>query len=160
MEAIGRRVSHMKSKRSVLIEQKGFTLLETMVTVLILATVMMSMPLIFQMFHSIDRTVTIEEDFEWNLFLIHLRQDMLDANQFRITNTRLYYVKNNQGIMYEDYGNTLRRRKDALGHEVILQNIKTHRFSIEGHLISLKVEFVNGVEEEAQFVIPQGRDIQ
>ena len=48
-------------------------MLEAILSMLILSVVMVLLPLTFQAFAAIDRTVTVEEDFEWNLFLIHLR---------------------------------------------------------------------------------------
>ncbi|MBS4176355.1 competence type IV pilus minor pilin ComGF [Lederbergia citrea] len=133
--------------------QTGFTLIEAMMVMVILSIVMGLIPLVFQGFAAIDRTIAVEEDYEWNLFLIQLRDELRDHDRLLIYKNRIFIEKHNQSILYESYGDVLRRRVNNLGHEIVLQKINTIRFSENGQVLFLNVDFLSGTKEEAQFFI-------
>ena len=148
-----RSVFSMQNETFVLNDQHGFTLLEAILSMLILSVIMGMIPFIFQYFLAFDRIMTVEEDFEWNLFLIDYRNEIKDAEKLFIYSNRTIAEKNTISYMYEIYGTQIRRRVSAKGNEVILQNIKTFKFSKEDHFIFIDVEFFSGAKEQARFFI-------
>lgn len=138
-------------KKSVWVNQAGFTLIEAMLSMIILTVIMSVVPLIFSAFTAIDRSVAVEEDYEWNLFLIQLRNELKNNDGNLVNDIRLIILKGQNVIYYEKYGSTIRRRVNKMGHEIVLQNVGDMDFSNKDGSIVLTVYFINGVVEEAFF---------
>ena len=68
------------------------------------------LPIMVYLFAAIDRSVGVENDFEWNLFLIQFRQELQKADEWVIYSNRVFLVIKEQAITYESYGDTIRRR--------------------------------------------------
>lgn len=144
----------MMNIKNVMNDQNGFTLLDSIFSMLILSLIMSLMPLIFHSFAAIDRTIKVDEDYEWNLFLIQLRNELEDANMVLVDSNRIIIDKKVGGVFYETYGYSIRRTVNDKGHEVVLQHVPSVLFSQHGQMLRLNVVFANGVKEEARFIIP------
>ncbi|MBS4217163.1 ComGF family competence protein [Bacillus sp. FJAT-49711] len=146
----------MLNENNVMNNQYGFTLLDSIFSMFILTIIMSLMPLLFQSFAIIDRTIKIDEDFEWNLFLIHLRNEVEDAKKVHVFNhpSRILIEKNLM-IAYETHGNSIRRTVNDKGHEIVLQHVHSVNFSKLNQMLIVNVSFSNGIKEEARFVIPE-----
>ncbi|MEK3890747.1 competence type IV pilus minor pilin ComGF [Bacillus sp. FSL K6-3431] len=145
----------MKNWKDVLNNDSGFTLLESILSMLILMTIMTILPLIFYAFSAIDRSVNVEDDFEWNLFLIQFRNEVKNADRLIIYSNRVFIDKpEQQSIYYEQYGTSIRRRVNNFGHEIVLQELKKAKFEKDEGALLLQVEFLNGTNEEARISIP------
>ncbi|MCJ7839318.1 ComGF family competence protein [Lederbergia sp. NSJ-179] len=152
----------MKTIKNVWNDQTGFTLLEAVFSMMILALMMSIIPFIFQTLKTVDGLIEVDQDYEWNLFLIGIRKEMEGAKKVHVVNvqskTSLMMEKNNQVISYEPYGFTLRRRVNRLGHEIVLQNIQAINFSIDEEFMVIEIEFTNGVKDEARFLLLVNRE--
>lgn len=153
--ACGKRVYFMKKKRSAWTDQSGFTLIESIMSMLILSLIISILPIIIYMFAAIDRSVEVENDFEWNLFLIQFRQELQKADEWVIYSNRVFLVIKEQAITYESYGDTIRRRVNNLGHEIVLQKIDKVSFSKQNRNLFMAVDFKNALGEEARFLLPE-----
>nr|WP_285865225.1 competence type IV pilus minor pilin ComGF [Lederbergia lenta] len=147
-------VSIMRSGNIACNNERGFTLIEAILSMLMLSIIMMILPLIFHTFSALDRSINVEDDFEWNLFLIQFRKEVEDADKLWIYSNRIFIDKNNRSIYYEQYGQSIRRRVNNAGHEIVLQQLRKATFVEQEERLVLTVEFVNGTSEEARFSIP------
>ncbi|MBS4199655.1 ComGF family competence protein [Bacillus sp. FJAT-49732] len=140
-------------------DQKGFTLLDSIFCMLILTIIMSLMPLLFHSFAVIDRTIKVDEDFEWNLFLIQLRNELEDAEKVYVnTHPNRILIEKNLMIIYETHGNRIRRTVNEKGHEIVLQHVSSVSFTKIDHMLLVNVSFTNGVKEEARFIIPAEKE--
>lgn len=122
-------------------------------TLFIFTLILSFVPMIYHSFSLIDRSITLEEDFEWNLFLIQLRNELQDVDGWRVVDRRLYIEKNNAMIKYEPYGQVIRRQVNELGHEIILQGVQNIQFQKQEQILSMNVDFMNEQSREARFLI-------
>lgn len=148
-------MSAMRKKLTVLTEQSGFTLLEAIFSIFIITVIMSLLPLMYHWFSAIDRSLSPEEDFEWNIFLIQLRDELRTADSFRSgSKERIYLLKNRISIKYERHSWNIRRQVEDKGHEVVLQNVRKFEVKEEAPMLAIHVEFLNGTKEEARFLMP------
>ncbi|GIN73559.1 competence protein ComGF [Bacillus sp. J14TS2] len=149
----------MKIVKNVLNKSSGFTLLETLFSIMLITLMMSILPLIFQSIHTLDGLMKTDQDYEWNLFIIGLRKELEKSHQVNVvrvnTNTSLIIEKGEQVITYERYGRSLRRQVNKLGHEVVLQEIQHFEFILNGDELVLQVEFIDGLKDGASFAIKE-----
>jgi competence protein ComGF len=145
----------MKKKHCALKNKSGFTLAETIVTMMIFCLILSFMPLMYQTHAAIDRTISTGKDFEWNMFLIQFRKELYSAENWRIgLNERIFLMKNGIPVTYERYGKVIRRQVRDAGHEIVLQNVNKLSFSKADPTLYMVVEFEDGSTEEASFFLP------
>lgn len=148
-------MSIMKKKDFALSNQAGFTLLESIFSILIITVIMSLFPLMYHWFSAVDRSLSPEEDYEWNIFLIQLRDELSTTDSFRSgSHERIYLLKNRVSIKYERYSLNIRRQVEDKGHEVVLQNVRRFEIREEDPMLTIYVEFLDGTKEEARFLMP------
>lgn len=145
------RNNNVFSKR---INEKGFSLIECILSLLILSTILCFFPLLIKAYERIDHAISTEKDFEWNLFLMELRKELRTSNGWEVTKNGLYLKSGQEIVVYEKYNNLIRRRVDGKGHEVVLQKIKQINFSSNKNEIILHVQFTNNHTREAHLFFP------
>lgn len=105
--------------------EKGFTLLES-VCVLFLVTSLFSLfPLAVKTFGTAGEAFRPEEDEEWNLFLMQLRKEIRVSSSCQAAQNTLKLNEAGRTVTYEPYRNSLRRRVDGEGHQIVLQNVRS-----------------------------------
>ncbi|MBU9672770.1 ComGF family competence protein [Planococcus sp. CP5-4] len=131
---------------------KGFTFLDSLLELLALS-ITLPLAVMFYLFSShflvdLDSGAT-----EFRLFVMELQQ-YLDGSE------QVYIMRDGKGvrivrdaIVYdvELYGNVVRKRKDQLGHEIMLTDVKNSNFQVEGERLTIRLEFQSGVKEEADY---------
>lgn len=155
------RVFNMSIKNIVWNNHRGFTLIEAMLHMLILSIIMSLIPLIMYYLSSVDRIMSVQHDYEWNLFLINFRHEIADADPISVYRQRVLASKNEQvTYRFEVYGTVLRKRVNNTGHEVILQNIRDAAFIKFDDHFTFEVEFLDGTKEKAIFLLPEQKQGQ
>ncbi|MEB6547520.1 ComGF family competence protein [Heyndrickxia sporothermodurans] len=129
--------------------EKGFSLIECIFSLLILSTILAFFPLLIKAYERIDHAYSTEKDFEWNLFLMELRKELRTSNGWVVTGNSLYLNRGQEVVVYEKYNQSIRRRVDGKGHEVVLQKVKQINFNSNKNEIILHVQFVNNHSREA-----------
>lgn len=110
-------------------------------------------PLIIKTYNHIQNSLSTDQDFEWNLFLIQLRKEIRTSDEWGLSGNKLNLFVNQEMVMYEQYGSSLRRRVDNKGHEVVLQNLKEIRFTnIQNEIILLHAQFKNNHLKEIRII--------
>lgn len=132
----------------------GFTFLDSLLELLALS-VMLPLVVLFYLFSShfmldLDSGAT-----EFRLFTLELQQ-YLDGSE------QIYIMRDGKGmrivqgaIVYdiELYGSVVRKRKDQLGHEIMLTDVKNSMFRLEGKRLIIQLEFQSGAKEEVDYAL-------
>jgi competence protein ComGF len=102
----------------------GFTFIEMLVVMLILMTITSLFPLLFTVLSEWIEEPSKLHPFEWEVAVSQLTMELREAEEITIENGSLRLRNFNQDvILYERFGNLVRRRVNGQGHEVILQNV-------------------------------------
>lgn len=67
-------------------------------------------------------------DMEWEVFYLQLKKETKLAKKVDVSNNKLLLYVDGNVVTYEKYGNIIRRRVNATGHEIALQQVKEVQF--------------------------------
>jgi len=144
----------MKISKNVLQKwknEKGFTLAESMITLMIAVTILSIIPLVMKGFNHINHSLSTKGSYEWNIFLMQLRKEIRNCSEVNSSGNKLILQVNGEKVLYERYGLLLRRRVNDTGHEVVLQKVMKVEFDVNVNHIALAVQFTNNHQERAEF---------
>jgi competence protein ComGF len=114
----------------ITMDNRGFTLLEMLLSFTIFIMIASFIPLFLQLaaFPSEKNKLNL---LEWEVFLQQAKIEIREASELEVKDGVLY-LKNlyGQNVSYEQYNHSLRRRVDGTGHEILLKNIKSVSFQI------------------------------
>lgn len=133
---------------------KGFTFLDSLLELLALS-IMLPLAVLFYLFSThfmldLDSGAT-----EFRLFTLELQQYLNGSEQ-------IYIMRDGKGmrivqgaIVYdvELYGSVVRKRKNQLGHEIMLTDVKNSMFQLEGKRLTIQLEFQSGAKEEVDYAL-------
>lgn len=146
----------MKTGKNVLQNwksEKGFTLAESIISLMIAVTILSLIPLVIKGFNHINHSLSTEDSYEWNIFLIQLRREIRNSSSVDITGNKLILQVNGEKVTYESFGLLLRRRVHDTGHEVVLQKVRNAEFTMKANHINLVIQFTNNHQEIAGFTV-------
>lgn len=129
----------------------GFTLVEALIALTVFIACTASFPLLYDAVYKMRELTKTEENVEWELFAIQLRNELHMADNWQISGGKLYFTNGEELISINQYQDKLRRQIEGKGHEVMLQNVKMAYFAFEGGKLYLHVLFQNGEQEGASF---------
>ncbi|OCA91098.1 hypothetical protein A8F94_04355 [Bacillus sp. FJAT-27225] len=84
------------------------------------------------------------QEMEWEIFYTQAKNELLSAASIQVLSGKLVFKLEKDTVMYEKYGNTIRRRVNLTGHEILLQNIDTVAFKREGQQIIMQTTDFEG----------------
>ncbi|WP_165786628.1 competence type IV pilus minor pilin ComGF [Heyndrickxia camelliae] len=131
--------------------EKGFTLVESIITLMIAVVILSIIPLVMKGVNQINHSLSTEDSYEWNIFLMQLRRELRNCNEASRTGNKLILQVNGEKVSYEPFGLLLRRRVNDTGHEVVLQKVRRVEFAINNNHITLSVQFTNNKQVMAEF---------
>ncbi|MCA1063370.1 ComGF family competence protein [Rossellomorea aquimaris] len=102
-------------------------------------------------FHTIKSDLIPPHYYEWNLFHESLRNELWSGDSVLVTPFRISFTKGADTISYERYNDSIRRRVNDKGHEVVLQSIDSFSFSSIEEGMHMDLEFVGGEKVEGDF---------
>ena len=133
---------------------KGFTFLDSLLELLALS-IMLPLAAMFYLFSSqflvdLDSSAT-----EFRLFALELQQYLDGSEQIYIMRDGKGLRIVREGVVYdiELYGSVVRKRKDQLGHEIMLTDVKNSFFQLKGKRLTIQLEFQSGAKEEADYAL-------
>jgi competence protein ComGF len=147
-----RRVWKSEKKQGVWWNSNGFTLIESLIVLMVFSACAASMPLLYEGADRIIKAAKAEKNIEWELFIIQLRNEMHMSSNWHLSETKLTYSttgSNDVIVSISQYRDKIRRQVQGQGHEVLLQNVKTASFSSKGGKVYIHVTFSNGEQEGA-----------
>lgn len=130
-----------KSKLFVTLQNKrGFTLIELLVSLSIFLAIS---SLILQMMTNVHTSLRTDVGInpkEWEIFLNQFKRQVYLSTDQKVSGNKLFLsVKNNEIVLFEQFGDKLRRRVNGTGHDVVLQNVSSFSVKKEGKLIVIEV---------------------
>lgn len=133
--------------------EKGFTFLGSLFELLILIIFLPLIVISFSLMMSFAKE-TEAGLLEWQLFASELQGYLTEIDSIEIINNGSGIRIMQQEVEYdiELYGNLIRKQKFKQGHEVMATKIKNCFFQLEGTNLMVRVEFINGPIEEAEYV--------
>ncbi|MEL3974071.1 competence type IV pilus minor pilin ComGF [Rossellomorea oryzaecorticis] len=133
------------------LNNKGFTLLDAMLSFLVFSIISLGFPLVIKGFETIQKESVPPRYYEWNLFSQSLRTELRGGSNFLISSGAVSYVSRGETINYERYQDSIRRQVDERGHEVVLQGVDSFEISEVPQGIRIDVIFEEGEIVESEF---------
>lgn len=132
----------------------GFTFLDSLLELLALS-IMLPLAAMFYLFSShmlvdLDSGAT-----EFRLFTLELQPYLEGSDQVHLTlkGKGVRIVKGKTTYDIELRGTVVRKRKDGLGHEIMMTDVKSGYFEIEENRLRIQLEFLSGAKEEADYAL-------
>jgi competence protein ComGF len=135
----------------VLLNNRGFTLLDALLSFVVFSIISLSFPMIMKGMETIKTDSVPPRYYEWNLFSENLRNEMWASGNILTSPDQISFVKEGERITYERYQNSIRRRVNERGHEVVLQSIHSLTFSEVPQGVKVEVDFERGEWMESEF---------
>jgi competence protein ComGF len=135
----------------VLLNNRGFTLLDALLSFIVFFIISLSFPLIMKGFETIKTDSVPPRYYEWNLFSENLRNEIWNGENIMISPEQISLDKEGERITYERYQNSIRRRVNERGHEVVLQSIHSLTFFEVPQGVKVEVDFERGEKMESEF---------
>ncbi|XJZ26206.1 competence type IV pilus minor pilin ComGF [Bacillota bacterium Lsc_1132] len=135
----------VKKPFAVLLNNRGFTLVETLFAFSIFTLIVFFVSPLFQaMLPDRDLKAHLQE-MEWDVFSSQIKYEIHSSSSATIWNNDKAVLTSNAGIVtYEKYKNTLRRQVDNTGHEILLQNVAAVSFSQLKNAVQITVTDMTG----------------
>ncbi|WP_299738359.1 competence type IV pilus minor pilin ComGF [uncultured Rossellomorea sp.] len=148
---IKKEISGLMKYVSPWVNNKGYTLIESLLSFTIFCMISLCIPLIMNGFSTIKNDLVPPHYYEWNLFNESLRYELWRGESVEITPDKISFMVNGESISYEKYNQSLRRRVNNRGHEVVLQAVDSFSFASIIQGVHLDLEFVGGERVEGEF---------
>ncbi|MCH1624913.1 competence type IV pilus minor pilin ComGF [Fredinandcohnia quinoae] len=119
---------------------KGFTFIEMLLTFSVLLVIL---SFISPFLHVISKNTNVQfNKLEWEVFIQQVKMEIRETNEVKINKNNHSVTFTNHGgqtILYEKYGDKIRRRVDGAGHELLLQKINSVTFHSKNNTIIISV---------------------
>ncbi|WP_050180833.1 competence type IV pilus minor pilin ComGF [Domibacillus robiginosus] len=128
----------------------GFTLIESLIVLMIFSAYAVSVPLLYDGAYRVIESGKAEKNTEWEIFVIQLRNEMHRASNWKTSEKTLTYSaegSSDELVTISQYYDKIRRQVNGLGHEVLLQHVETASFSTKGGKVYIHVTFSNNEQE-------------
>lgn len=105
--------------------EKGFTLIEALVSFSVVLIITAFLPILFQTIYTLLKEEKGIHPLELEVFTQQAKVEIRTAKSVTTTG-KILTIKNvnNQSITYEKYQGNIRRRVNGTGHEIMLQNVR------------------------------------
>ncbi|WP_244668179.1 competence type IV pilus minor pilin ComGF [Bacillus sp. NTK074B] len=132
-------------------DERGFTMVEALLSFSVFCMISFSLPLMMKAVTMIKNDLVPPHYYEWNLFNESVRNELKNAKSIEIAPQHISFVIDGETILYETYNQSIRRRVNNRGHEIVLQAVDQATFtSIRGGM-HLDLEFEGGEKVEGDF---------
>ncbi|GKV64597.1 MULTISPECIES: competence type IV pilus minor pilin ComGF [unclassified Sporosarcina] len=134
--------------------EKGFSLLESLIQLLIFSILVQLAVLFFYWKAPVQSSY--QEDFlgEWELFSLELQQLLQEVEYVMEPTDRSISFKSEKGLVtIQVYQQLIRKVVTGKGHVPLLTRVKSCTFSVDGNLLHVAVERVDGMKKERTFAI-------
>ena len=136
-------------------DERGYTLIESLFQLIILAILVQFFLLFFLWKGPIERQYFNMSATDWELFAVDFQQLLSDIDQIDVHNdNRGIQLKNSRGTIDVEQGNAvIRKRIFGNGHVPLLTNIHSAFFSLDGLYLFVQVKMLDGTQKERKFVV-------
>lgn len=135
---------------------RGFTFLEMLLSLsvffLILIYISHTVPLL--KYHNYSPVILDRMAFE--VFMKQAKREILTSDCIHYYDSRIILINESDHIIYEQYGEKIRRRVNSKGHEILLFDLKNFTIEEINNGLKLIIEHNNGQTSEGEIFIPNG----
>jgi len=126
------------------LNNRGFTLLEMLIALSLFMIIAASMVPLLKIMHENAETSRRISDMEWEVFCSQSKKEIRMSTKVNVLNNKLVLENSFGTVIYEMYGDKLRRRVNFSGHEVILQNVNGVAFEKLKSTLTISAEDLDG----------------
>lgn len=142
-------------QKTIRLDERGYFLLDLYLQLLILVVVSAGLAFFLSVIHPVQKHLEATTPLEFELFWLEMESTL--AQSFKVEGgihpCILRLVSEDSVYTYEKYGQMIRKRKNNLGHEPVLQNVQTCNMKIAPDSIQLHVTFFDGDTIERRMFI-------
>lgn len=84
------------------------------------------------------------QEMEWEVFCGQIKKEIRMSTHAEVVAGRLVLTEAPDTVIYEKYGNNLRRRVNYTGNETLLQNVSEYTFTIMNNSVKVTVKDIWG----------------
>lgn len=138
------------------LNNKGFTLLESIIALLVFALCFSLFSLAVKQVQSIHNVQQSDRQLEWHLFLNQFEFDLKENKLEKVTKEQVVfnqYIEKTEGIervSYKRNSQKLIRQVSSQGYQPMLMKLRTLNFTLNGKFLVIQVEFMNGEIYQSQ----------
>lgn len=136
-------------------DEKGYTLLESLFQLAIMAIFLQFVVLFYFWKAPIENQLQDYSSVEWELFAIDLQSYIADVKEFHITKEgrAIYFIIDRGEIEIGQSGSVIRKTVFGMGHIPLYTNVRSVHFSRSGEFLNVQVTMTDGQVRERGFVI-------
>ncbi|CAM3122983.1 competence type IV pilus minor pilin ComGF [Filibacter tadaridae] len=136
-------------------DEGGYSLLESMFHLLIMAIFIQFFLLFFFWKGPIERQYADYTSTEWELFAVDMQSVLSDVTAIDdpLDGSSLRLWKGTDSIIIEQRSSTIRKRVKENGHIPLFTNVKEVTFSLDGSTLTTDVLMVDGTRKGRSFVV-------
>lgn len=141
-------------------KNKGFTLIECAVALLVLSLFLLGTLGVFQQSKQVQQAVYGRNMQEWHVFLLQFEDKLTEGEYSRVTSNKIYYNKRNTTTNREYECRielNMKRHEIAIreknGYEPILTEVKNLQFRKSKQYVLFTVTFLNGEQKNGKWTI-------
>lgn len=139
-----------------LTNNKGFTLLESVIALLVFALCFSLFSMAVKQVQSIHNAQQSDRQLEWHLFLNQFEYDIKELKLKEVTEEEVVfkrYIADTGEAEYISYKRTLQkllRKVNYKGYQPMLMKLRKVNFKLNGNFLVVQVEFINGETYQSQ----------
>lgn len=138
------------------LNNKGFTLLESIIALLVFALCFSLFSLAVKQVQSIHNVQQSDRQLEWHLFLNQFEFDLKENQLKEVTKEQVVFNQYSEKtgvtekVSYKRKGQKIIRQVDSQGYQPMLMKLHTLNFKLNGKFLAIQVEFMNGETYQSQ----------
>lgn len=135
-------------------EERGFIYFNALLDLVLVAAVM-PLIILFYLFAAGYMEDLEAGRIEWRLFTADLQSYLTAVESVQAINggTGLRVVQNAVEYDIEVYGSVIRKQKFNQGHEIMMTGVSKCSFIVEGDVLRITAQLLNGSEERSEYAI-------
>jgi competence protein ComGF len=138
-----RIISIKKQTFANYLNERAFTLVEMLFAFSIFTIIIFFISPLFEIMLQNSELEKRQQTMEWDVFCSQIKKEIRMSSKAQLVGTSLVLTEDAGTIVYEKYGNVLRRRVNYTGHEVLLQNVSEVNFSLMPNTVRVAVKDLN-----------------
>lgn len=135
--------------------EEGYTLLETVVQVMIFAMFTQLFLLFFYWKAPIERQYTDRSEIQWEMFAADFQEELANLQAIEVTRAgRGVRFQTKRGrIVIEENNEVIRKTIDGQGHVPLLTEVSSATFTLNDSILIVQAVMQNGMRKERDFTI-------
>lgn len=141
--------------RILLMNNKGYTLIESLFQLVIFVIFVQLFLLFFYWKTPIERQYSDKSSIAWEMFVVDLQDELANVQTLTIQDgtTGIQFKTSRGQIRIEQRNTVIRKSVDGQGHIPFLTNVSVVKFTLEGTTLFADATMLDGTRKERDFEI-------